>query len=280
MAKPKIQTSRKRVNRQKEELKAPDEVMTQLQRLSEHLSKHLKLYLGGLAAVMLLAVVIDYWLDSRNEAAVENSRAVKSATDAVHATVGEFAADEKPGSDLLSLVNPDQGPAEAVKTAYATDVERWNAALTQIAESKEVVGDDLSAVLSALEGRVQLELGKPGEASKALAAFTEAQDESSLLPLILENQGRAAEAAGDLSGASGHYAKLAAVSDAYYQMRGSMLLGDLYNPAMGKPEGKDAGKAGEYYDQALKALVPGEGQILPPAVRSLRAEIHRRKATL
>lgn len=272
MARLKVQTSKQKVNTKKQELKAPDEVMTQLQRLSDHLSKHMKLYVGGLVAVCLLALAINLIVDYYSSKSIEESAAVFAATSAVQATVGEYADDEK----LVSL----QPIPEDQKTEpdFATAEERWAAALTAIEEARGKAGD-LAPLVSALEGRVQLAVGKPGEAATAFSVYIdEAEEGDSLLPLVLENRGRAAEAQGNLSEAADYYEKLAGMSDLYYKVRGELLLGDLYNPGHGQGEGRSAEKAQEHYKAALEALTPGEGKVLTSALRGLRGEIARRSA--
>jgi len=273
VAKAKVQTSRKRVNRKKEELKAPDEVTTALQKLSEHLNKHFKVYLIGLAVILVLSLGINMLMQSRESAAVERSGNVLSAVHMVNGSVATHADSEK----LLTL--QPQPDAKPVESDYPTDKERWEAALTKLGEVKAEAGD-LAPVVSAMQGRVELALGKASEAGTNFAAFAEEGEDSALLPLIIENQGRAAEAAGDLSTAAGFYEKLAGSADAYYKVRGSMLLGDLYNPNMGTGEGRDGAKARSHYDAALEALKPADGKVLNAALRGLRGEISRRRAQL
>lgn len=273
MANTKIQTSRKRVKRRDEDLRQPDEVTTALQKLGEHLSKHLKLYMAGLAAVLVVALGGQLIWDKLRSDEVEQAAVAIAAFDAANGTVATFKDDER----LISL---DPTAAPDATATYATDAARWDDALAKIEAARGETDSDLVPVLDALKGRVQLAKGDAGAASTALAAFVaESDEDSALLPIVIENQGRAAETAGDAGTAAGFYEKLAGMSDQYYKVRGSMLLGDLYNPAMHAGKG-DAGKAAGHYDTALKGLVPGEGKVASAALRSLRAEISRRKAQL
>ncbi len=273
MARAPVQTSKKRTNRRKEELRAPDEVTTALQKLSDHLSKHLKLYGFGLVAVLAVSLGLQVLVDSYAQAAVDRSTAALAAFEAANGTVATFADDEK----LISL--DPSAPVVAEKPEYDTDTARWTAAEAELAKAKEAAGGDFEALLGALNGRIQMAKGDNAAAGTAFAAFASEEDDSLLLPIVFENQGRAAENAGDIAGAAGFYEKLAGLEDPYYKMRGGMLLGDLYNPSLRGGKG-DAAKAKSHYDAALAALVPGEGQVATGPIRGLRAEILRRKSAL
>ena len=69
------------------------------------------------------------------------------------------------------------------------------------------------------------------------------------------------------------------LSDTDDKVRGSMLLGDLYNPALRGGKG-DAAKAKSHYDAALDVLVPTRGHVPNASMRGLRSEIMRRKSAL
>lgn len=267
MAKPTVQTSRKRVNKKKEELKAPDEVTTQLQRLSDHLSKHIRLYVIGLAALLVVALVITWLVEWRSRRKVEKAQALTDAVAVITGSVGAYAESEQ---------GPQTGDAPApAKPDFATEADRWKAAEEKVNAAKSEVSSDAEPVLNALAGRVALAQKKYDDAGKAFDAFLEKSDKSTLTPIVLESRGMAAQAAGDVAAAAGFYEKLAASSDLYFKVRGQMLLGDLYSGP-----GGDKAKAQEHYAGALSSLVPGEGQVLPASLRALRGEINRRQAQL
>lgn len=272
MAKVKVQTARQIKKRKDADLKEPDEVLTQLQKLSEHLSEHFKKYAIGLAVVLSLSIGINLFMNSRHSAAVERSVATQKAATAVSAPVATVT-DEK----LFSLGAP---PTEEPKGPELKDeAARWEASLAAIAEARDNSDDELKLVLSGLEARVKLAQGKPGDAAKALAEYTkEAEENDPLLPIILENQGRAAEAGGDVAAAAGFYDKLASQKNLYWSVRGYMALGDLYNPRGGA--GKDAAKARASYDKALDALKPSDTQVIKGSLRQLRSEVKRRASLI
>ncbi|MFT5434746.1 MAG: hypothetical protein ACI9OJ_005460, partial [Myxococcota bacterium] len=245
MAKPKLQTSKKRVNKKDEELKAPDEVTTALHKLSDHLSKHLKLYVIGLAAVLVVALAITWMVNSREAAATAEAESLMSAVGALNGSVATYADSEQ----FLFGATPGAAP---VKADYADEAERWAAVKKSVEAAKEDVTGDGEALMSLVIGRAAMGQGDMKGAQGAFAEYAEDEEDSSLMPLVLENQGRAAEEQKAVADAAGYYAKVAALPNLYYKVRGSMLLGDLYHPKSGA--GKDKAKAAQYYDEALKAL--------------------------
>ncbi len=272
MGKLKLQTSKKRVNQKKRELEAPDEVTTHLQRLSEHLNKHFKLYLTGLAGVIVVALAITWMVDRQEAQAVAQSKAITDASGSIVATVGEY------GDEKLPIVVPG---AEATETepAFKTEAERWTAAAAKTKAAVEATEDELKAVAHALDARVKMAQGQAAEALKSYGYFAEAGADSSLMPLILENQGHAAVAAGDVGGAATHFEKLGQNENLYYKVRAQVLLGDLYNPSFGT-KAADSAKAKQHYDAALEALTPTGDQVFNTSLRALRSEIKRRQALL
>ena len=79
MAKVKPATSRKIIKPQNQVAEtAADEITTALDRLSDHLSKHLKTYLIGLVVICAAAAGINVFLEQQNDAAVERSDAASS----------------------------------------------------------------------------------------------------------------------------------------------------------------------------------------------------------
>lgn len=265
MAKLKLQSSKKKINKKKQELEAPDEVLTHLQRLSEHLNKHFKLYLGGLAAVIVVTLAVTWFMDSRTKKEIAASNSVTDAAAVMNAPVQTDAA---------------EGIAEA-PAPHKTEADRWTAASEKVKAALEGTDDELKAVAHGLDARVKMGLGQYGDAAKAYGEALSADPEGSLKPLYIENQGHAAAAAGDLSAAAGHFEKLAGSSNLYYRVRGQVLLGDLYNPNFGGDKGADVSKAKSHYEEALKALTPSsEQQILSETLRNLRGEIRRRQALL
>lgn len=271
MAKLKLQTSKKKVNKKKQELEAPDEVTTHLQRLSEHLNQHFKVYLGGLAAIIVVTLAISWFVESRRAGALERSKLVTDAADVLVATVGEY-------DESFPIALPGQSPDQA-KPAYETEAARWAAAAEKVKAAVDGTDDELKAVASALDARVKMAQGQHKEAGAAYGAFLEEVEDSALTPLILENQGHAAAAAGDVGSAAGHFEKMGKSENLYYQVRSQILLGDLYNPSY-TAKGGDAAKAKGHYEAALKALTPGAETVLNETLRQLRSEIKRRHALL
>lgn len=272
MAKVKVQTAKQIKKRKDADLKEPDEVMTQLQKLSDHLSEHFKKYTLGLAAVLTLSIGINLLMESRHSAAVERSVATQKAAAAVSAPIATVTDEQ-----LFSLGAP---PTEAPKGPELEDANaRWEASLAAIAAARDNADDDLKLVLSGLEARVKLAQDKPGDAATALSDYAkEAEENDPLLPIILENQGRAAEAGGDVPAAAGFYDKLSSQKNLYWSVRGYIALGDLYNPRGGS--GKDAAKARASYDKALEALKPSDSQVIKGSLRQLRSEVKRRASLI
>ena len=253
-------------------LKQPDEVITTLHRFSDHLSRHFKTYVVGLAAFILVVLAIQLLISWRRGASVERAAAFQEAVGVMLAPVDAYAEEE----DLSAAPDPEK----KLKGDFATDQERWTAALDKVKAAREGASGPLATIAALAEGRVNLALGDNDAAAAAFQKFLDDEKDSSLGPIVLENRGRAAEAAGKLSEAATYYEKIAGLKDLYYQVHGQMLLGDLYNPGMGKGDGKDAAKARGYYDAALQALTPAEGQVLGASLRSLRTELKRRSAQL
>jgi hypothetical protein len=272
----KVQTAKQRVNVKKRELEAPDEVTTHLQQLSEHLSKHFQKYLLGLGALVLVTLGVQYMVNSSAQKSVDESNAFRDAVAVYRGTVATFQSTEiitnpfAPATEEPEVGSPDFGTLE----------ERRAAALKSIESAKAEVSDELAVLLIALKGTTELALSEPAAAGETLAAFASEASESSLLPIIFENQARAAHAGGDVSAAAGYYEKIAELPNQYYKVVGNLFLGDLYNPRINAGEASDATRSSAYYGAALEALTPGEGQVLQPALRGFRAEIKRRQALI
>ena len=284
MAKAKIATSRKRVVA-KLESDLPDEVMTHLSRLGDHLSKYWKRYIISIALVMAASLAIQAFLESRHESQVAASTEV---TDLFQALQGTIATDIKPVDDAAA----DAPAGEEVKPVVP-DFETREARAEDTIKKAESIGegtdDDLSGLAQAALGRAEMDLKKWSDASKSFAASSEKIADSSLAMILLENQGRAAQASGDASQATDCFTKLTQSSDLYYQVRGHSLLGDLNNPnyaaktAGGAKTTATEGQsktARTHYDAALAALVPSEGHVLTVSLKALRSDISRRKALL
>ena len=179
-----------------------------------------------------------------------------------------------------SLVPPTGDEKDDVKATYADDKSRWRAALESANSVQKEAKGELKNLAVAAGGRAQMGLKDWASAETALAAAQNESKDSLFTPILTENRGRIAEAEGKIDTASSHYTELSNSGDTYYQMRGKMLLGDLYNPNMGTAKGKDNAKAKKYYESALAVLVPAEGQVLSTPMRALRTEIHRRYALI
>lgn len=273
MAKAKVVTTARKKKTRREELKEPDEVMSQLQKFSEHLNKHFKLYLAGLAAVILVVLGFNTFVDWRQSLALSNSQAVEGTVATVHGSVQSYVSQE-------SLVPPTGDEKDEPKATYADDKSRWNAALESANSVQKEAEGKLKNLAIAAGGRAQMGLKDWAAAETALAAAQNESKDSLFTPLLTENRGRIAEAEGKIDTASNHYTELSNSSDTYYRVRGKMLLGDLYNPNMGTAKGKNNASAKKHYKSALAVLVPAEGQVLGTAMRALRTEIHRRYALI
>ncbi len=283
MAKAKIATSRKRTVA-KLESDLPDEVMTHLSRLGDHLSTYWKRYIIGIALIMAGALAIQAFLESRYESKVVVSSEV---SDLFQSLQGTIATDIKPADDAAAA--PAGEEVKPVVPDFDTREARAEDAIKRVESIGEEAGDELSGLATAALGRAEMDLKKWSDASQSFAASSEKIADSSLSMLLLENQGRAAQAAGDVSQATDCFTKLTQSSDLYYQVRGHSLLGDLNNPnyaakaAGGEPESvvKEKSKAARtHYDAVLAALVPAEGHVLTLSLKALRSEISRRKALL
>ncbi len=285
MAKAKIATSRKRVVA-KRESDLPDEVMTHLSRLGNHLSTYWKRYIVSIVLVMAASLALQAFLESRQESQVIASTEVSEIFQALQGTI---ATDIKPTEDVASAAPADEN-AKPVVPDFDTREARAEAALKQAQSIGEDSGDTLSGLAQAALGRAEMDLKKWSDASKTFAASSEKIADTSLAMLLLENQGRAAQASGDISQATDCFTKLTKSSDLYYQVRGYSLLGDLNNPnfVAQKGEGAEATKKAEersaiartHYEAALAALVPTEGHVLTVSLKALRSDLNRRKALL
>ena len=89
MAKVKVATSRKRLNT-KRESDQPDEVMTQLQRLSDHLSKNFWRYIVSIVIVMGGSLTIQWYVDSMHE---KQATAAAAVVDVFHVLGSTVATD-------------------------------------------------------------------------------------------------------------------------------------------------------------------------------------------
>ena len=276
MAKAKIATSRKRVVA-KLESDLPDEVMTHLSRLGDHLSTYWKRYIIGIALIMAGSLALQAFLDSRYESKVAVSAEV---SDLYQSLQGTIATDIKPVDDAAAAA-PAGEEVKPVVPDYDTREARAQEAIKKAESIGEGAGDELAGLAQAALGRAEMDLKKWSEASKAFAASSETIADSSLAMLLLENQGRAAQAAGDTSQATDCFTQLTQSSDLYYQVRGHALLGDLNNPNyLANATEQQSKTARTHYDAALAALVPAEGHVLTMSLKALRSDLSRRKALL
>ena len=278
MAKAKIATSRKRVVA-KLESDLPDEVMTHLSRLGDHLSKHWMRYLVVIALIMVGALAIQWFVNTQQQAKVAAADEVGSVFVTLQGTV---ATDIKSTDDPTA--NADSKPA-------TPDFDTRQARAEDVLKKVEAIGDGSSDTLTALAqaaaGRAEMDLKKWSEASQRFAKSAENIQGTSLALVVLESQGRAAQASGALDEARRCYKEMAGSSDLYYQVRGHVLLGDLENPNYNSPQSEDnkvikaaAAKARDHYKSALAALVPVEGHVLTVSLKALRSDLNRRKALL
>jgi tetratricopeptide (TPR) repeat protein len=271
VAKVKVATSRKRLNT-KMESEQPDEVMTQLQRLSDHLSKHFWRYIVSIVLVMAGSLVIQSYVDSMENTQADAAAAVSEVFQVLG---GTLTTDIEEG--VPSATPENKAPVNA---DYETIQARAEAAVSKANALGEVGSGDLDALGLAGLGRAQMELKQWDDAAASFQAFSEAAKESSVAALITENQGRAAQAAGKGDEAAQYYQRLSESANLYYKVRGHVLLGDLYNPNFVKSGSGNAAQSREHYAAALNALTPTEGQTLTVSLKALRGELTRRRALL
>jgi tetratricopeptide (TPR) repeat protein len=271
VAKVKVATSRKRLNT-KRESEQPDEVMTQLQRLSDHLSNHFWRYIVSIVVVMAGSLVIQWYVDSMEEKQAGATEAVGEVFQVLGSTLKTDVDESAPSADPENTA--------PVKADYETAQARAEAAVSKANALEEVGSGDLDALVRAGLGRAQMELKQWDDAASSFQAFSDAAKDSSVAALITENQGRVAQAAGKDDDAAQHYQRLSESADLYYKVRGHMLLGNLYNPNFAKSGSGNAAQSREHYAAALNALTPSEGQTLTVPLKALRGELTRRQALL
>ncbi len=272
MARAKGVTSRQEKRPTEEDLlKKPDEVLTTLQKYSDHVSIHWKHYgfaLGGIVALVLGITGIVQW---RRSAAIEDSKTFEKALQPLASPVDALRKDEF----LLIPPTEEQLKDPKKKPEFATEADRDKAALERL-EAIASGSGDLAALAALLQSRAALSQKDAAKAAAAAQKFLEAKKDDPLAAIATENAGRAAEAQGKTDEAHKAYETLANASDLYAKVRGNTLLGDLYNPSMTSVSQKDAGKARGYYEKALELLKPAEGQVFGRELRALRSELKRR----
>lgn len=275
MAKVKPATSRKVVKPKDQVVEtAADEITTALDRLSEHLSKHLQKYLIALVGICIAAFGVNMLLESRAEAAVERSDAASAVLSATTDSAAVWTEKETLAG-IPGLTPPAAADEkEPVKADHADTAAQLAAIEKAAEEASATVKDEASAVIALVQSSTAFQKGDLDAAGTAYdAAVASLGDSPSLQPILLEKKGKLAEAKGDTETAVSAYTELTTNSDTYFKVRGFLLLGDL-KAATDKAAAKAA------YASALEQLTPGEGQLLPQSLRSLRSEITRRHAQL
>ncbi len=294
MGKFNLQTTKKRVSNSPEDptgtgtdgapevpdvgIETVDGLEVKLHEFSDHMSKNLPKYVIAAILLALVGAGVSWWFSSRTTKNAEKTDALSAGVAAIHAPTKETLESEGAILDLLSQQDPnaDKNKKKA-EPSFATDAEKWTAALAAAEKAKAELSDTHAVLASGVVARAQLGAGKAADAAKGFGELAAAPAAQSFQGVALESQGNAAWTAGDAAGAAAAYEKLAALDDLYYKVRGAMLLGDLQNPSMG---GKDAAKAKGHYEKALELLKPAEGQVFTQALRTLRGEISRRRAQL
>ena len=273
MAKVKPATSRKIIKPQNQVAEtAADEITTALDRLSDHLSKHLKTYLIGLVVICAAAAGINVFLEQQNDAAVERSDAASSVLAVTTDSIAQWG-DTESLSGIPGLTPPTENAAP-VKADHADAATQQAAVLKAVDEAAAKVTEDTAGVVALVQSTTSYAQGKYSESNEAFdKAVGFLGDNTSLQPLLLEKRGKLAEANGDVATAEDAYTKLSEMGSLYFKVRGLVLLGELKSTS-------DSAAAKAAYASALEQLVPAEGQLLPPSLRSLRSELTRRHAQL
>jgi len=254
---------------------AADEITTALDRLSEHLSKHLKKYLFGLAGVCIAAFGLNLFMEQRVAAAVEQSDAVTSVLSATTDSAAVWS-DKETLAGIPGLTPPPAAGDEKAPTKadHADSAAQLAAVEKAAADAAGTTSDTAAALVALVQSSTAFQKGDYDAAASAYdtaaAALTET---ASLQPLLLLKKAQLAEAKGDAEAAAAAYTELAGNGDAYFKVRGFVSLGDL-------KASSDAAAAKAAYESALELLTPADGKLMPQSFRSLRSEISRRHAQL
>jgi len=231
----------------KEELQAPDQVEVALARVWDVLNRYKLLIIGGIAALILLGVVIWIVNATSKASSEERSLALKEGSAALWGHVGE----------LPDFIAVQPGPRPPV---FGDHRARLTAAQAGLEKYLEAYGSDRSVeAVDIARANVKLGLGDADGALALIDAWRAQRPRSPLLPTALEVRARALIAKGDRAAAAEALTEAAAASSGTLKAELLRRLGDLENPLMGA--GGDPKKARAAYEEALAAVggeLPGE----------------------
>lgn len=248
-------------------LDQPDQVMTKLQTTYGFLDKYKYYIVGGFVGAVVLLLGISgvlTWQQTREK------DLAKSFFDA-------FKHFEAPITETGAAV-------EGVKS-FKTEEAKFTALSEELgAFVAENSSADIATTARLALASAKMELGEYEVAYDLLKEFEDGAGKSGLVPFVYENLGYASLRLGKSEEAISYFEKMkGATSNTYVVVRALMHLGDLYNPgARSAAVDKDAGKATEYYKEAL-GLLPeeeAEGEIPDPAITLTRQEIELRLSML
>ena len=248
-------------------LDQPDQVMTKLQTTYGFLDKYKYFIVGGFAAVVVVLLGISGILTWQQ---TKEKELAQSFFDA-------FKHFEAPVTETGAVV-------EGVKSFKSED-EKFKKLADELGTfvADNATADIASTARLALAS-AKMELGEYEAAYGLLKEFEGEAGDSGLVPFVYENLGYASLRLGKSEEAVSYFEKMkAATSNTYVVVRALMHLGDLHNPgARSAAFDKDAGKAREFYTEAL-GLLPEEeveGETPDPAISLTRQEIELRLSML
>jgi tetratricopeptide (TPR) repeat protein len=250
------------------DVKQPDQVMTGL-RTTYGLLDRFKYHLAGaFVATVVILLGVSWFLSYKESKKGELAKAFFEAFKFMDAPVGEDAA-----------------PVDGMPS-FPTQQEKFTRVSDELGKFISEHGSaDIGTTAKLVLAGVKMELGDYQAAFDGLNEFIQNNADSPLAPLVHENLGFASIRLGKTDQAVEHFTRMKELtSDPYLNARALLHLGDLYNPGQTATDtGKDAAKARQYYEEALKLLPEegaGEEQAFDPALSYARQELELRLTML
>lgn len=248
-------------------LNQPDQVMTGLATTYAFLDKWKYYIVGGFSSVVVVLLAVSWWSSYQENKRVELAQSFFDAFKYFDAPVGENA------------VARDGLPA------FKTEEEKFTKLADEMdAFLKENSSQDIAETAHLVKATAKMELRDFEAAYQELKAYIDADPESSLGPMVLENLGYACVNLGKIDEAIGYFEKMDESSaDAFVSAMALVHLGDLYHPgAMTVSSDKDGEKARRYYEQALELLpkVEDEEGLIPDRSLELTRDMIRNRIAL
>ena len=246
-------------------LKQPDQVMTGLQTTYSFLDEYKYHIVGGFSAVVVILLAISWYVDHREQTKKDLAMEFFEAFKYTEAMVGEDA--------LAPAGIPTFNTADE---KYAKVSESLGAFLEE--HSSEAIADTARLVLASN----QMEMGDYEKAYALLQEYVDNVPDSALTAIVYENMGYACMHLGKQEEAAAHFGQMkGATTNPYLIARALTHLGDMSNPGAGSGGAKDAGKAREFYNEALEFLPAAEEGVEPdPVVVRTRQELELRLSLL